>query len=490
MTSIRRSSSVITDGKSQVDSLCLCLKVEVTKCQRGEDALLMIRENKGGFDIVLTDVHMPGMNGLQLLAEIADMGVTLPVIVFSSDTEKDTVVKGVYNGACDFLVKPIQINTLKVLWQHVLRSNRSLGSSSIKELETPPLAPTTSSSNDTHTQAEHEEENSKSLKRSSEDEADHDQSRSSAKKPRLVWTPELNETFTMAVNILGIDDAKPKNVLEIMRKMTSVPLTRQNVSSHLQKYRMNFKKMDEASEHQSAHSSLIHGHGFADQTHSAPPSSSLVTCGGIQNCAASTQFPSQAMSITPRQQCACCSMRMPDLVQFPDSIAPPMCQTGLQSEPLATLQQPNPLLQNHGCQPQVNESAQCPSYAPAPSIGFNSPENAAARHHLAADTHPHPMHSQIPTHDIQSHNSSTPHLSSEQGLPVAKANEICGSNDILAIKGEFSYWNDHNQVAEDCQVYSNEAMFADLLDMNIFEDLGFGEGMPFLDSYITDNGVI
>lgn len=52
----------------------------VTKCQRGEEALLLIRENRGGFDIVMTDVHMPGMDGLQLLAEIANMEITLPVV--------------------------------------------------------------------------------------------------------------------------------------------------------------------------------------------------------------------------------------------------------------------------------------------------------------------------------------------------------------------------------------------------------------------------
>ncbi|XP_030446899.1 two-component response regulator ARR14-like isoform X1 [Syzygium oleosum] len=387
----------------------------VTKCQRGEDALSMIREDKARFDIVLTDVHMPGMDGLQLLAEIANMGITLPVVMFSSDAVKDTVAKGVNSGACDFLVKPIQINTLKILWQHVLRSNRSSSNNSTKELETP-HALTTSSSNNAHTQAQNEEENSKSSKRSSEDEADHGQNKSGVKKPRVVWTPELNRMFIMAVNSLGNDDAKPKKILQFMRKMAGVPhLTRQNISSHLQKHRTNSKKIGAASDHRSAHSSLINGPGFANLTHPTPPSSSLIGCGVIQKHAASARYPSQAMSIAPRQQCTGCSMRMPDLVEFPDNNVLPRYQMGLESQPLALLQQPNPPLQNYGHQQRVNESAQCPPYAPAPSVGFTSPMN---------NTH---------------------------------------------------------------QVYNNKAMFADMLDTNFFEDLGFGEDFPLLDSYIQDN---
>ncbi|XP_056165120.1 two-component response regulator ORR21-like [Syzygium oleosum] len=469
----------------------------------------------------MTDVQMPGMDGLQLLAEIANMEITLPVVMFSSDDEKDTVVKGLKSGACDFLVKPIQINTLKILWRHVLWSNPSLRNNSNKELEML-HGSTTTSSNNTHSQAENEEENSKRLKMSSEDEADQGRTKSGGKKPRVVWTPELNRMFVMAVNSLGIDDAKPKKILQIMRKMTGAPhLTRQNVSSHLQKHRMNTKKIGEASKHQSAHSSLT------NPTHSTPPSLSLIGCGRTQNGAASAQYPSQAMRIAPRQPCTGCSMRRPNIIELPNNYALPRYQMGLQTQPLALLQQPNPLLQNYGCQQQANESAQCLTYAPTPSVGLTSQVNinthsvlpnqsdnslimqmsqtpsnmqildeaAATRRYLSATTQPHPLHSQISTHDIQNLSSGTPHFASEQGLPgalstiEANANEFCSSN-IVAVKGEFSYRNNHYTVAEDCQLYGSEAMFENMLDPNIFEDLEFGEDVPFLDSYIHDNSAI
>lgn len=52
----------------------------VTKCQSAVDALSAIRENKQGFDIVMTAVEMPNNDGLQLLAEIVNMNIDTPVI--------------------------------------------------------------------------------------------------------------------------------------------------------------------------------------------------------------------------------------------------------------------------------------------------------------------------------------------------------------------------------------------------------------------------
>jgi len=51
----------------------------VTKCKRAEVALSLLRENKNGFDIVLSDVHMPDMDGFKLLEHIG-LEMDLPVI--------------------------------------------------------------------------------------------------------------------------------------------------------------------------------------------------------------------------------------------------------------------------------------------------------------------------------------------------------------------------------------------------------------------------
>ncbi|KAK4725301.1 hypothetical protein R3W88_028080 [Solanum pinnatisectum] len=60
------------------------------------------------------------------------------------------------------------------------------------------------------------------------------------KRPRLVWTPQLHKRFVDAVAQLGIKNAVPKTIMQLM----SVDgLTRENVASHLQKYRLYLKRM-------------------------------------------------------------------------------------------------------------------------------------------------------------------------------------------------------------------------------------------------------
>ncbi|CDY08579.1 BnaA05g28150D [Brassica napus] len=62
------------------------------------------------------------------------------------------------------------------------------------------------------------------------------------KRPRLVWTPQLHKRFVDAVAHLGIKNAVPKTIMQLM----SVDgLTRENVASHLQKYRLYLKRMQE-----------------------------------------------------------------------------------------------------------------------------------------------------------------------------------------------------------------------------------------------------
>lgn len=67
-----------------------------------------------------------------------------------------------------------------------------------------------------------------------------DDSARTLKRPRLVWTPQLHKRFVDAVAHLGIKNAVPKTIMQLM----SVDgLTRENVASHLQKYRLYLKRM-------------------------------------------------------------------------------------------------------------------------------------------------------------------------------------------------------------------------------------------------------
>ncbi|CAL9057471.1 unnamed protein product [Musa banksii] len=67
-----------------------------------------------------------------------------------------------------------------------------------------------------------------------------DQSVRTLKRPRLVWTPQLHKRFVDVVAHLGIKNAVPKTIMQLMNVEG---LTRENVASHLQKYRLYLKRM-------------------------------------------------------------------------------------------------------------------------------------------------------------------------------------------------------------------------------------------------------
>ncbi|KAL8055949.1 hypothetical protein ABFX02_04G088400 [Erythranthe guttata] len=60
------------------------------------------------------------------------------------------------------------------------------------------------------------------------------------KRPRLVWTPQLHRRFVDVVAHLGLKNAVPKTIMQLMNVEG---LTRENVASHLQKYRLYVKRM-------------------------------------------------------------------------------------------------------------------------------------------------------------------------------------------------------------------------------------------------------
>jgi len=59
------------------------------------------------FGCLITDVRMPGMNGLELLSKLNSMGADLPTIVISSSVAEETGALALANGALAFLKKPI-----------------------------------------------------------------------------------------------------------------------------------------------------------------------------------------------------------------------------------------------------------------------------------------------------------------------------------------------------------------------------------------------
>ncbi|KAI5581029.1 hypothetical protein BDE02_08G193300 [Populus trichocarpa] len=265
-------------------------RYEVTKCNRAEIALSLLRENKNGYDIVISDVHMPDMDGFKLLEQIG-LEMDLPVIMMSADDGKNVVMKGVTHGACDYLIKPIRIEALKNIWQHVVRKRKnewkdleqsgSVEEGGDRQQKQPEDADYSSSAN------EGSWKNSKRRK-DEEEEAEERDDTSALKKPRVVWSVELHQQFVAAVNQLGIDKAVPKKILELM----NVPgLTRENVASHLQKYRLYLRRLSGVSQHQNGMGSSF----ISPQEATYGPLSSLNGL-DLQTLATAGQLPAQSLA--------------------------------------------------------------------------------------------------------------------------------------------------------------------------------------------------
>lgn len=212
------------------DPLCLLIvekmlkrcNYNVTTCSSASAALGLLREQKADFDIVLSDVYMPDMDGFKLL-ELIGLELDLPVIMMSANGETTVVLRGITHGAVDYLLKPVRIEELRNIWQHVVRKKRGAGSGDGDEGESK------------------EGDRGKVRKRKDgEDEDIKEENTATAKKPRVVWSVELHQQFVNAVNQLGIDKAVPKRILDLMGVQG---LTRENVASHLQKYRLYLKRL-------------------------------------------------------------------------------------------------------------------------------------------------------------------------------------------------------------------------------------------------------
>ncbi|KAK4430257.1 Two-component response regulator ORR26 [Sesamum alatum] len=85
-------------------------------------ALSILGERKDQFDLVMVDTNMPEMDFFKFI-ESVQLIKDFPVILMSSEINKNVVEEAMSKGACFFLKKPISAKNLKNVWQHVYRKS-------------------------------------------------------------------------------------------------------------------------------------------------------------------------------------------------------------------------------------------------------------------------------------------------------------------------------------------------------------------------------
>jgi DNA-binding NtrC family response regulator len=116
---------LVDDDPNTLASLSRAFRLaghEATVCDNAARAVELLRTES--FDVILSDVVMPGKSGLELLDDLKKAGVKTPIVLISGQANIEMAVKATKLGALDFLEKPLSTDKLLVTVENALRLSR------------------------------------------------------------------------------------------------------------------------------------------------------------------------------------------------------------------------------------------------------------------------------------------------------------------------------------------------------------------------------
>jgi len=90
----------------------------VMVAENGSEALQVVRKITP--DLIITDINMPCMGGLELLREVKNLHTDVQFIIMTAFGELETYLNAMSNGAFDYITKPLNIEMLKIMVAKVL----------------------------------------------------------------------------------------------------------------------------------------------------------------------------------------------------------------------------------------------------------------------------------------------------------------------------------------------------------------------------------
>src|ERR1700693_6298295 len=97
-----------SDGTFQVDTV-------------GDGRAASAALDRAGYSFLLTDLRMPGMDGMALIEHVRKAGLPVTVVVLTGHGSIDQAVQAMRLGATDFLTKPIDIDHLRIVMEKAVR---------------------------------------------------------------------------------------------------------------------------------------------------------------------------------------------------------------------------------------------------------------------------------------------------------------------------------------------------------------------------------
>src|SRR6266700_929421 len=116
---------VVDDEQSMTQFLGIVLRKEgyqVTTVNSGREALERVKSEN--FDVVITDIKMPGMDGIQLLQGIKKLDATLPVVIMTAYASQQSAIDAVNLGAFQYLLKNAKNDEIKLVVRNALEMRR------------------------------------------------------------------------------------------------------------------------------------------------------------------------------------------------------------------------------------------------------------------------------------------------------------------------------------------------------------------------------
>ncbi|HKE22782.1 MAG TPA: sigma-54 dependent transcriptional regulator [Bryobacteraceae bacterium] len=116
---------IVDDDANTLASLARAFRLaghEATVCDNAARAFELVKSQP--FDMMMSDVVMPGKDGLSLLEDIRGQGITLPVVMISGQANIEMAVRATRLGAIDFLEKPLSTDKLLLTVDNVLKLKR------------------------------------------------------------------------------------------------------------------------------------------------------------------------------------------------------------------------------------------------------------------------------------------------------------------------------------------------------------------------------
>ncbi|MEZ4600430.1 MAG: sigma-54 dependent transcriptional regulator [Syntrophotaleaceae bacterium] len=118
---------VIDDEPSNREAISLLLSsagYQVQTAESGEDALLILQKNP--FEVILTDLFLPGVSGIDILKKVKEDAPFTSVILITGKASAETAVEAMKEGAFDYITKPVHLEKLKVVISKALEKSRLL----------------------------------------------------------------------------------------------------------------------------------------------------------------------------------------------------------------------------------------------------------------------------------------------------------------------------------------------------------------------------